>query len=322
MSLFSQYGIDHNGLMVIDSDGVQMRQGPGIEYDIVKGIPFGGTLTFPETAKSSKAETIDGLEGAWMYLKYQSYEGFVFNAFLSSNAQSYNSNYPKGSPQFFYPSLGCGSYLFFNKDLQWHAVVDNKYNKSRFDIVPVNIEFQISSESGVALEAEPELYINQYLSIKYEPEIEPRFLLGLPKRIKTQDLYKGRIPIKRIAGRIQNRSLLPGDVIELGLSYKLYCFGSFDETSTEVIDHNGTMNFKKYAVKIASDKTGEVTYQELDISPSDVITFIGDLNYDSVMDIIVQTTPGWSETYTKLYLSGHGVKTFKEVAGNYWGSCY
>lgn len=321
LTLFSQYGLD-GGYMVLDSDGVTMRAGPGTNFPAVKAVPFGEMLRQPQQRKNGKQETLEGMAGTWRYLKHEAHEGFVFDAYISPLAQPQSLNYQKGEPQFFDMALPCGSYLFYNKELKWYAVVENEYNQTKLDIVPVEMDFQISSDAGVVLEAEPELYISPYLNIELNVDVKPKFLVGLPKRVPKHSIAKGQVPVKSVSNEVLNRPLLPGDVIQLGLSYKLYCFGSFNDSNTNDIDSEGNVIINDYSVKIASDKTGEIVYQELDIGPTDIITFIGDLNYDSVMDIIVETRPGWSETYTKLFMSGYGVETYREVAGNYWGGCH
>lgn len=318
--IYSQYGFD-DGYMVIDSDGVLMREGPGTEHAVVKGIPFGEMLRRTEKAIHGKMDTISRLPGMWRYLKYESYEGFVFDAYISSNAQVYNLNYPKDYPQFTYDKLGCGSYLFFNKDLNWHAVVKNRRDY-KFDMIPVSINFQVEYAPDIELEASPEYYVSPYLNISLDTALDVQFLVGLPKgEIRQSDIYKARLPVQGMAQSTQGRPMLPGDVIELGQDYKLYCFGEVTEPREEN-SIRYIQRFGHYSIKAGKGKKGEYTFQKLDIGPDEVITFVGDLNNDSINDIIVSTSPNWSETYTKLFMSGYGVETYREVAANYWGGCH
>jgi len=313
--------IAQNELMVVAKSGLFIRDSTTINAKSVCSVKFGEMVEILE--RTTPKVTLNGMKGRWTKIKYNTCTGYVFDAYLGS-FQKRDKKFPKNYPQYLDLEPSCGEEQYFNSDFYWYGIFEKG---DEFDVSIVNLEFSVKSENW-----QDELY-DQYLKVTISNTQKPLFLIGLPDSIPNYKFQKSEF-----AGA---NHIYPGQHFDVsstsfkkGVSYSLASYGN-------VVDWDGKdsarysipyfMGIKDYKIKIIEAKDGKTRGTNLlqdfekPVTSEDLpyITFVGDLNYDSVPDILISHQTGHASANIYLFMSGYTKsEILTKVALNRWGACY
>lgn len=319
-----QSGLRYDGsVMVIDQKGVRIRKSPSLESEVLCAVKF-GEMVMPTGKREN--DTVQGMSGAWVNIEYKQYTGYIFSAYLSvGNIQDHNINFKKGLPQFFFEPKQCGNHLFFNSELKWYGVYETRWPNWR-SIQRVKIEFDVSKDHFEENKNDELQLGPPYLSMQIRDTSETVLLFGTMDSLKHHGFYKIPLPTKHHSGSYMNVNaksnfIYPGEVIGLGSKVILACSGSTNEDVNDIISGK---KFEEYRVQVIFKDGQNRIIQDLKMNPFDRFEFIGDLNGDSICDLIIRdlTSSDSYENSTYLLMSGYEKNKLVKVAENYWGSCY
>jgi hypothetical protein len=270
-------------------------------------------------------DVLNGMKGNWVKIKYNTYTGYVFDAYLG-NFIKRDKNFPENYPQYFRLDASCGEERYFNSDFYWYGIFDNG---DVFKVALVTLEFSVKSENW-----NDEMY-DQYLKIEINAAEKPMFLIGLPDSVPNNSIRK----VDFMAS--QSRQIYPGQSFHVSYTsntqddaYYLASYGNVENVeyrqSTEYFIRP-FMTIKDYKIKLVHFKNGAVKEKDIlnDVEHPVIhesmpnISFVGDLNFDSVPDIVFSYMTGHASASTYLFMSGYSNREILTKVGlNRWGSCY
>lgn len=329
-SVLGQSGFDYEngGRVVIDSKGVILRSEPSVNAKKIKAIQFAETVhDYPSSNSYNFKDTINGMINTWLRVVHNNDTGYVFSPYISHSIQKKNVNFPSNNPQFFREKRICGDIFFFNPILNWYGLYPLGSENS-YQFKKVSIDFNISQEN-FELNRRNELS-PAYLGISTKESEKSFLLFGIDEVIPNHRIRIKPNPVTYKGGSSGHNSISPGENISMGYnkvkkeSYTLECYGIVDEFSfNEDSIYYGRNIIRDYQVKVKiKGVDGDINYQNLNIKQRDTFQFIGDLNNDNILDLIINRHNSYAEATTYLLLSNYGPQLYTKVAENYFGSCY
>jgi hypothetical protein len=305
---------------VVVKSGILIRDSTTVNSNAVGSVKFGEMVQILDDPGIK--DTVNGMKGNWVKIKCNRYTGYVFAAYLGRFAKR-DKSFPENYPQYFKLNASCGEEQYFNSDFYWYGLFDKG---DEFKVSLVNLEFSVKSENW-----KDEMY-DQYLKVSINSTEKPMFLIGLPDSIPNYALQKSEF----MAGR--SRQIYPGQHYNVNNlpasqdgSYHLAAYGNVEYSqSTEhftppffaIKDYKITMAHFTGGVTNAKDILEDVQHPVVHESLPNIL-FIGDLNYDSVPDLILSYLTGHASANTYLFMSGYSDKeVLTKVGLNRWGACY
>jgi hypothetical protein len=315
--------------MVVARSGIFIRDSTTINSKSLCSVKFGEMVQLMYEVKTE--DTVDGMKGNWIKVKYNMCTGYVFDNYLG-NFIKQDEKFPKNYPQYFKLNPSCGDEQYFNSDFYWYGVFDTG---EKFSISLVTVEFSVKKENWTNKEEDSYLKVDitnakKPIFIIGFPEAHPNYEIGKTEFMTSQSLLKDTCNAYQIYPgqrfNISNASANPAD------SYYLGSYGNVvDENKALSTSHPIPPYIKDYKIKIFQTKNGKIKAKDLleDVEKPVIhenlpsIKFIGDLNYDSVPDILFSYLTGYSSSNTYLFMSGYSEnEILTKVVLNRWGGCY
>lgn len=302
-----------NELMVAAKSGVYVRDSAATGSKALCSVAFGEMVTI--LGSSSQKVVVDGMNGYWYKVKRNSCTGYVFNAYLTQ-IQKRDKRFPDHYPQFLHLGVNCGESRYFDKDLFWYSVVDHE---DSYELLRDTVVFSVSPENRGG-----DMY-DHYLNISVTRAGKPLFLIGLPDSIPDQQIKKPRI---------KDYTLFPGQSYFISsakfVQYHIAAYGNVkDPENSHSIPP--FMNLQDYKLKIIKQASKQFESQDIwsDVDEPRIneampgLVFVGDLNNDTVPDIILTHNPDYRYGSTYLFMSGfNNSQILQKVAQNNWETCY
>ncbi|MEQ9167726.1 MAG: SH3 domain-containing protein, partial [Fulvivirga sp.] len=319
------------GTMIAANSGVYVRTHPSQDSEKLCSIKFGEMVEIMNEGR--KEGIVDGMKGNWWKVKYNDCIGYVFDAYLANMKKS-NEKFPKNYPQYFNLEAICGEERYFNSDFFWYGIFEND---TKFKMRLVEVEFSIDKENWKGEE------YDQYLDIRTNTESQPKFLIGLPDSIPDYEIKSCNFITNQYHLKESNRAyhIYPGQHFYIGnseavknYSYYLESYGNVKEKRySDSVNHHipPFLRIEDYKIKIVEIGDQSIKSQDLlkDVERKVInesmpyIKFIGDLNFDSVPDILFYHLPEHSEADIYLFMSGYSEdEILTKVALNRWGNCH
>jgi hypothetical protein len=308
--------------MVVVKSGVFIRDSTTINSNVVGSVKFGQMVQVLNGPRAK--DEVNGMKGNWLKIKYNTYAGYIFDAYLG-NFMKRDTSFSENFPQYFRLNASCGEEQYFDSDRYWYGVFDQGDN---FRVALVTLEFSVKSENW-----KDEMY-DQYLKIDISSAENPMFLIGLVDSIENYAFRKGEFMANR------SRQIYPGQHFHVSNPtnkhddvYYLASYGNVKAKSDAATENfiSPFMTIKDYEIRIVHSKNGisrtkniledvdhPVIYESM---PN--ISFVGDLNHDSVPDIVFSYMTSHASSNTYLFMSGYSNKEILTKVGlNRWGGCY
>ena len=301
-------------LMVASPSGVFIRDTSSLISNKICSIQFGEMVTL--LGRTFERDTVNGMIGEWWKIKYNSCTGYVFNNYLA-NIHKENPRF-NHLPQIFKLTVACGESRYFNSDYYWYGVFSKDESWS---ISSVKVKFSVNKENY-----SDEMY-DQYLKISIDKGDDPLFLIGFPDSL-------GHLSTKKRS--LKKGILFPGQAFGVGYkdqtSYYLAAYGAtspLKKGQSYQLPYSGMKNYELKIIGTHRDSVSEFQDIWLDVKERVInesmpyIMFAGDLNNDSIPDIILSHSPDYRWATTYLFMSGYDKNKIITKVGEYkWETCY
>lgn len=284
---FSQEPIPYT---VMSLDGINIRNTPDINGEIITKLPFGSVL-YSNPLLPKKLTQVNGINGYWLEVSNKKYEGYAFSPYLY-NGELVVHDLNSDAVIMLKEGLLQGR-LGYHPSLNWYGL----YNDSvGFAVKKVELDLILSKVVGDSLFNNYDCLEDDNILLKTDEPTESLFLFGMFDSIPEGKLFFHFFN-DRIGYNSDNGFLYPEQKRTFGYLSKAYYLRAYDSLST---DQNCNIE-RKYQIEYAIHDFITNSFTHINISDllsindsgqkhseyfTPKIYWVGDFNSDGLLDII------------------------------------
>lgn len=291
-------------LLVIATNGLKLREGPGTQFKTIIAAPFGAEVIFMEAADmpfdtvqkisikhSEEYTSHTNVQATWMKVKYENKIGYMYSLYLypNYNQQEHHSfQHPNNNFQIFSKVNGGISENFkFIKNNYWYEIIQD--SEGYFSLNSIKVELISTYLINECRENEASWKL---IAQREDRKSNSRILYSAKKlatgKVNSQPINDFNSQLRSLEEMERYNRINRGEFNTL----KNKLIEKFSLRISSESNHNTGLMFKHNGKESVFSRGWDVTY----------LSMVADIDSDGIMDYII-TTGSEHQTTTGLFLS-------------------